>query len=82
VTTDPEEWLQGATKLSGSWWGDWLAWLDPRSGECGTLPSMGNDHYKPIEPAPGAYVREMGGEAKYPTIDVVVESESSAGAGV
>jgi polyhydroxyalkanoate synthase len=81
-TTDADEWLQDATKRNGSWWEDWLTWLSPRAGEQVAPPSMGNDRYKPIVPAPGTYVREMGGEAKYPAMDVVVEAESTVGARV
>lgn len=81
ATTDPDEWLKGATKRNGSWWEDWLAWLSPRSGERVPPPSMGNDRYRPLVPAPGTYVREMGGEAKYPAMDVAVESESPISAG-
>jgi hypothetical protein len=31
---------------------------------------MGNDRYPPLAPAPGTYVREMGGDVKYPAGDV------------
>lgn len=75
ATTDPEEWLEGASKHNGSWWEDWLVWLSAHSGEKVAPPTMGNKRYRPIVPAPGAYVREMGGGAKYPAMDVIVESE-------
>jgi polyhydroxyalkanoate synthase len=69
-TTDPEAWLQGAHKHGGSWWESWLAWLAPRSGDMVAPPPMGNGRYRPIVPAPGTYVREMGGDAKYPAGDM------------
>src|SRR5262249_11906433 len=74
ASTDPEQWLEGATQGHGSWWEDWLAWLSPRSGEQVKPPTMGNSRFRPLTSAPGKYVREMGGEAKYPAMDVAVES--------
>jgi polyhydroxyalkanoate synthase len=74
-STDPEQWLEGATQRQGSWWEDWLTWLSPRSGEQVNPPTMGNSLFRPLTSAPGTYVREMGGEAKYPAMDLAVESE-------
>ncbi len=53
-----EEWFENATKHDGSWWPDWVQWLEPRSGEKVQPPSMGSDKYPPIEDAPGTYVLE------------------------
>jgi polyhydroxyalkanoate synthase subunit PhaC len=78
ATADPEAWLAGATQRKGSWWEDWLAWLGPRAGEKVAPPPLGNETYKPIEPAPGSYVREMGGEVKYRPEDVEQEAEAAA----
>jgi polyhydroxyalkanoate synthase len=78
ATTDPEAWLAGATQRKGSWWEDWLAWLGPRSGKKVAPPPLGNETYKPVEPAPGSYVREMGGEVKYRPEDVEQEAEAAA----
>jgi hypothetical protein len=61
----------------GSWWEDWLAWLGPRSGQK-VAPPMGNATYKPIEPASGSYVREMGGAVRYPPEHVEEEGEAAA----
>ncbi len=53
-----EEWHENATEHEGSWWTDWVAWLNKRSGKKVKPPKMGGDDYEPIEDAPGTYVRE------------------------
>ncbi len=53
-----EEWHENATEREGSWWTDWVAWLNKRSGKKVKPPKMGGDDYPPIEDAPGTYVRE------------------------
>lgn len=53
-----KQWLETAVHHDGSWWTNWLEWLKPRSGEQVTPPSMGNEQYPPITPAPGTYVLE------------------------
>ena len=53
-----EEWHENATEHEGSWWTDWVAWLNKRSGKKVDPPKMGGDDYSPIENAPGTYVRE------------------------
>ena len=58
VKTDAEGWIAGATEMKGSWWSDWAAWLKPLSGEQRAPRKPGNTKYKPIEPAPGRYVKE------------------------
>jgi polyhydroxyalkanoate synthase len=57
-TTDPDEWLEGATEHKGSWWVDWVPWLRKRSGKRVEPPPMGNDEFTPIMDAPGTYVLE------------------------
>jgi polyhydroxyalkanoate synthase len=62
-TRDPdtlEEFIEGAQEHKGSWWPDWLAWLkqqDPEmvKAEGARLPGKGK--LKPIEDAPGSYVK-------------------------
>jgi poly[(R)-3-hydroxyalkanoate] polymerase subunit PhaC len=55
---DAEQWLESAEQHNGSWWTDWLEWLQPRSGEQVAPPAMGSAAHPPITPAPGTYVLE------------------------
>ena len=56
---DPEAWMAQATAHDGSWWPRYADWLVARSGNEGDAPSkMGSRRHRPIEPAPGRYVRE------------------------
>jgi polyhydroxyalkanoate synthase len=58
LSADPEEWLAAAKEEPGSWWPDWSAWLESFGGgriKARTRP--GNAKFRPIEPAPGRYVR-------------------------
>ena len=57
-TTDPEEWLKGATKVVESWWTDWVPWLKKQSGRKINPPAMGSKTYPPLMDAPGQYVLE------------------------
>ncbi|MBE3603686.1 alpha/beta fold hydrolase [bacterium] len=55
---DPDQWMQGATEHKGTWWDNWLDWIEQRSGAKRPAPAeLGGGRYKPIEPAPGSYVR-------------------------
>ncbi len=57
--SDASAWLAGATEHAGSWWPDWALWLAPRSGGRIAAPkSAGNRQHRPIEAAPGRYVRQ------------------------
>jgi polyhydroxyalkanoate synthase len=55
---DPERWLEQTPIRQGSWWPEWLAWLDARSGDMVGPPPMGSidGDFPPIGDAPGAYV--------------------------
>ena len=58
LCANAEEWLAGAAETRGSWWPDWDAWLQGFSGGERTAPKkLGNARFKPIEPAPGRYVK-------------------------
>ena len=59
LPADPEEWLEGATELAGSWWPDWQRWVTgldhaqvpAREPGAGKLPALAD--------APGEYVKVM-----------------------
>jgi polyhydroxyalkanoate synthase subunit PhaC len=55
----PDRFLAEAQRKEGSWWPEWVGWLDERSGAPGSLPSMGAPQagYPPLISAPGEYVR-------------------------
>ncbi len=53
-----KEWFERAEQHEGSWWTDWLEWLQARSGTKAVPPSMGSAAHPPIAPAPGTYVLE------------------------
>lgn len=56
----PELWHDKTSRQDGSWWREWSAWLDARSGPEGALPSLGttNGRYVATAEAPGRYVLE------------------------
>ncbi|WP_213982285.1 alpha/beta fold hydrolase [Sphingomonas sp. dw_22] len=59
-TLDTESWERQAAPHDGSWWPEWGAWLDARSGDPVAPPPMGapDKGYPALEPAPGGYVRQ------------------------
>lgn len=52
-----EDWLAGATEHPGSWWPDWAIWVGKRSGKKIKARKPGDGKLKPIEDAPGSYVK-------------------------
>jgi len=54
---DPDAWYREASQNDGSWWQDWKKWGARHAGAKQALPSMGNEDHKPIEPAPGSFVK-------------------------
>ncbi|MCL2344566.1 MAG: class I poly(R)-hydroxyalkanoic acid synthase [Desulfobulbus sp.] len=58
LKNDAEGWLAAAEEKPGSWWNDWAAWLKPLTGATRAQRLPGSVKYKPIEPAPGRYVKE------------------------
>lgn len=56
---EAEDWLHQAQEVPGSWWTNWSAWLKHYGGPLVVAPkSLGSTRYRPIEPAPGRYVKE------------------------
>ena len=56
----PEDWMAAASEHEGSWWVDWVGWLNARSGAPVAPPplSASDKGYPALADAPGAYVRE------------------------
>jgi polyhydroxyalkanoate synthase subunit PhaC len=53
-----DEWFKTATEHPGSWWTNWSDWLKPKGGKLVNAPKApGSAKFKPIEPAPGRYVK-------------------------
>jgi polyhydroxyalkanoate synthase len=52
-----DEWLAAATETPGSWWPHWVAWLRERSGGQVAARDPANGPLKPIEDAPGSFVK-------------------------
>jgi polyhydroxyalkanoate synthase len=52
-----DKWLEKATEHPGSWWPDWIDWI--KLLDSATVPARepGSEKYKPLEDAPGSYVR-------------------------
>ncbi len=59
---DPDAWFDGAEQHHGSWWSDWRKWLKAHDG--GDVPARhpGDGGLKPIEDAPGSYVKVRNGD--------------------
>jgi len=58
---DPDTWLENAVHHEGSWWEDWSAWKAARSGEKVPARKPGDGDLKPLEDAPGSYVKVKSG---------------------
>jgi polyhydroxyalkanoate synthase len=52
-----DEWFAGATEHPGSWWPDWAKWIGKHSGKKIKARKPGDGKLKPIEDAPGSYVK-------------------------
>jgi len=58
-----EAWLEGAAETAGSWWPRWSNWLsDHKGGARAAPPSPGGAGHRPIESAPGRYVKQKAKE--------------------
>ncbi len=53
----PDDWLAGARAHEGSWWTNWLEWLNPHLGEQVSARIPGKGKLKVLEPAPGSYAK-------------------------
>ncbi|HRY15598.1 MAG TPA: class I poly(R)-hydroxyalkanoic acid synthase [Candidatus Competibacteraceae bacterium] len=53
----PDDWQRDAAKQEGSWWPDWLDWLKPNAGPLIPARTPGDGKLKPVEDAPGSYVK-------------------------
>lgn len=52
-------WFDTSRRQEGSWWEYWARWIAPRAGGLGASPrELGAPGWRPIAPAPGAYVSE------------------------
>ena len=57
LTSDPRAWYHEAEKKTGSWWPQWLEWVQQHSGEQReSVFSVGNKQYPAMEASPGTYV--------------------------
>ena len=54
---DIEGWLAKAKEYPGSWWPDWLLWITRQSPTEVPARIPGDGALKPIEDAPGSYVK-------------------------
>ena len=56
---EAQAWFERAQEQPGSWWPRWIEWLGAHAGGRRKAPKApGNVQYKPIEPAPGRYVKQ------------------------
>jgi polyhydroxyalkanoate synthase len=53
----PDDWLAGATEHKGSWWPEWNKWVAKRGKAKVEARKPGDGKLKPIEDAPGSYVK-------------------------
>ena len=59
LPADAQAWHDAATEQAGSWWTDWSRWLATHAGRLRKpKKTPGNARHRPIEPAPGRYVRQ------------------------
>jgi polyhydroxyalkanoate synthase len=58
LPADADAWLAATTIHPTTWWEDWATWIGDRAGSIGQPPRMGSRKYRPLDDAPGRYVRE------------------------
>jgi polyhydroxyalkanoate synthase len=54
---DIDAWMKKAKEHAGSWWPDWLDWLKAQDDKTVKARKAGGGKLKPIEDAPGSYVK-------------------------
>jgi len=57
TSCDADIWQKNAKTHQGSWWNDWHNWNKDFSGKKVAAPTPGSGKLKPIEDAPGSYVK-------------------------
>ncbi len=57
LPTDPDDWLKAAKQHEGSWWTDWQKWVKRHAGGTASARTPGDGKLKPLEDAPGSYVK-------------------------
>ncbi|MEO7494278.1 MAG: class I poly(R)-hydroxyalkanoic acid synthase [Massilia sp.] len=58
ANADAATWMAGATEHAGSWWPEWSRFLADHGGkDVKAKAKLGNTRYKPVEAAPGRYVK-------------------------
>lgn len=57
MNTDFDGWVAGAKETPGSWWPHWNQWIRAKSDDEVPARKPGGKKLKPIEDAPGSYVR-------------------------
>ena len=55
---DAKAWRDRQTKRKGSWWPDWVKWLNQHCGPLRRPPQVGSSTYPKLCAAPGTYVHE------------------------
>jgi len=56
---DAEAWVKSAKEHPGSWWPHWHAWVEAQAPARTKPRKPGSRRFRPIEDAPGSYVRVM-----------------------
>lgn len=52
-----EEWFSTATQKQGSWWPEWVEWIEQYAGMKIKASTVGSSKYPALEDAPGSYVK-------------------------
>jgi polyhydroxyalkanoate synthase len=55
--SDVDAWMKTATEHPGSWWPDWLDWIKSQNAKTVPARAIGGGKLKPIEDAPGSFVK-------------------------